>query len=780
MEIFWSIARVEMRLMWRRRSYWVVHGLLTLPALAMIVASILAVLSESIEIGALVGGTGFGLLPLVLLPLFLLLIPLIAGPPYNQHWGKVGEILWSTPLDAFTHTAGLVCGVWLGMLPGIAVQFAAWILADLFLPDSLSDLAYLYALGVMLVTVTVALALCLLLAAVLRHTLLVLIAWVAGWFWLLLTLTPLESFVAIQRNSLYNIYFNTLLVSPALGLGAYQPLVQAMLVWFAGVSLAAACLSLLITLLLDRRRSVRRRRPAWLAAMIALPLLAGGLTANGRAVRSSDLPPSPYDIQQDVWQVRSQRLSAEVDPRSAEVAGTSTLVLEAVLDTDRAEHPPVSQVVLRLNAGLKVSQVQDGAGRPLAFRQYGDGLTIDLNAPPDGPVTLELAWQGRLHLPFDAYGQEWNAYGDLTGIRHFAPHPSGGLLVEGVGFLLRDGDWYPWPWSSQPHQAPDNRVSLRTSAPQALATVRLVDGSASWEGRLPGALLVFPPGRVERTGDVQLYPGRLAGSDLVQQYGRYAAAANRIWRLLGEKPLRHAVVLPYLTEILAGGDLLLLPEGSGHFLPNALQPLYYNAFNRAITEAQVERAAMAVVARAWLLERFPIQPRPFGAASAAADHNMFYLKPAGFSKATWKEQAGRWVQLPEIQDMETIYRPRAQNKLMPSGQLAAVGFWLALELASPQVREADLELLEFLAHDTQSGYSDRYRRMSSQLAPYFIEESAAQRIVWGLHQWAVAVGPERAVELAVQALQTSPDGEIESLFASLAQLSGVEVKESLP
>jgi hypothetical protein len=503
-----AIARNEIRLLLRRRAYWVVHSLLVLPALVLLGVSIYFRLTGSGFPAIGLWGTGYALEPMMFLFLFLLLIPVIAAPAINQHWGKMGEVLWSTPLEPFTHQAGLFLGLWLGMLPGILLQFATWTLVDLFFPDPLSDLRFLYALGLILVTVTIALGICLLLCALLRHTLVVMIAWVAGWVFLFLSISPIEEFRALQINWPYNLYFNNLIFSPSLGLGAYGPVILGMVLWFLGLGIAAAILGLLVSLLFDRRRSMSRALPVALAGGVALILAGSGFAAGSRAVDETQIPPSPYNIQPDAWQVLSHDLEAEVNPKTAEIRGSSQLTLRSNFD-DRT----VDTLVLRLNPGLQVSQVLDEAGNALPFTRYGDGLTIDMTIQPGAAASLDLEWGGKLRLPFDAFGQRWVYYGDKGIYRYFSPHSARGLLWDGVGYLLRDGDWYPWPWVTGPHQALEQQMNLRTSAPDVLASTSLQNGVFTWEGNLPQALLAFPPSRRTSFGQLLCIPGSLPAAN---------------------------------------------------------------------------------------------------------------------------------------------------------------------------------------------------------------------------------------------------------------------------
>jgi hypothetical protein len=247
-------------------------------------------------------------------------------------------------------------------------------------------------------------------------------------------------------------------------------------------------------------------------------------------------------------------------------------------------------------------------------------------------------------------------------------------------------------------------------------------------------------------------------------------------RVLGEPQLRHVIALPYLDQFYASGDLLLIPEGSGHYLSEDMYSLYGNEGDQAL----VERATLYQVARAWLLARFPADSNHFKQVSPRGDETSFYLGTPVFTPENWEEEKGRWVQLPEIPDMTESYSPRRQVSLAPSGEHAVVAFWMAMELSGPDVLQGDLELIQTLHNDTKPGHGLRYQKMWQQMMPNLFETPQARRLLWGLHQWTESVGSEDALKWAVQTLREEKSGAVSKFLERLTQLSGVEVKEVVP
>ncbi len=75
------------------------------------------------------------------------------------------------------------------------------------------------------------------------------------------------------------------------------------------------------------------------------------------------------------------------------------------------------------------------------------------------------------------------------------PVPLKALLIPQGGFLLRDGDWMPWPWTSTPHQAGQNSLTIRPVGGEAVAARPIQEGAVTWKGDLPKGLVAFLPSK---------------------------------------------------------------------------------------------------------------------------------------------------------------------------------------------------------------------------------------------------------------------------------------------
>ena len=489
MASFWAIVKNEARQLWRRRSFWVIQVLLLLP-------------SPLIAFGPPLTAT---------LALLYLVIPILAGPALLRDAGKIGEILWSSPTDALTHYAGVLAGLWLGLLPGTLLQLTGWFLADLFFPNSFSLWIWPASLAFLLLANTVGLFLTALLAMLLRRMVPLLITWMVLWLWLFLDVifseAMAEGFTPMQAKIFTNIFFYNLPLSPSLGLGLSSGRVFGMAGWFLGLGLLAASLGLAVSLAADRRRAMRR---SWiLPALILVGVLAaaGGYALNARAAAATAVRPSPYDPQIDAWEVDRQQTEVEVNASTGMISGTSRLTLAPVQSLAKPE------LVLRLNPGLEVAYARDGSGEDLPARRVGDSLVVSLPAIPTGPIQLDLAWQGRLQISYLSFEQKWRFQDAPDPYPYtYMPLPLKALVIPQGGFLLRDGDWMPWPWSSMPHQAGQNSLTIRPVGGEAAAAHPIQDGAVTWEGMLPKGLVAFLPAKQMTSGATTLAVSPLAGS----------------------------------------------------------------------------------------------------------------------------------------------------------------------------------------------------------------------------------------------------------------------------
>jgi hypothetical protein len=720
MVVFWAVMRTEICLVLRRRSFWVMQGLVLLAAL-----KVLPGLSTPLRIvwHYVINEVND------LLMMELILLPLIVGPVINRDLGEIGEWLWATPLGALCHSAGVTGGIWFILMAASVIQLGARWLIGYVVYSLPTPLLWVYGLPLVTISVSVGLGLVVLLALLLRRTVPLLLTWGV----------VVASMLARAKMPLpLNIGFSRLQLSPALGLGAYRPLVYGLGLWLVGVALMALPFAIGVALLLDRRRGLRRGAPLLAWVLVAGLVMGGGRAWHARAAAEQSISPFPMDVPMPVLIVRAHTLQATVDVAQHTIQASSTLVLEPV------EGGRVDKILLRLDPGFALRKASNETGEELVVTREERNVVVSLPEPVTAPFTLHLAWRGRPRL----------AYADYTGSWSGEKRPVRALLADGGGYLLRDGDWYPWPWTAGPHQAERSHVTLEVKGGRALASAPLRDGQVEWIGPLPSALLAVPPSDEYDLAGTTLYVGRwpvLLGPSLLERLKSFEPAAFKLSQSLGDvKPPVHLVACPYLSDFVWSGALLLVPEGTGFLDWDRVMPAYWYNPSPGIEE----RAIMTVLARAWLSEHVSA-PRPSGVT-------------------------------------RTRFAPDVRTEIL--------ALWIALELAEPDVRAADLELLQDLASPASpilySLGGGRFRT-SSEMSP---EEAMAQvealsrrlrdrvlrfgpviprddsALLLALHEWATAVGPERALRLLGETVRAGSLFDLEHLLDDLELGSGVFIE----
>ncbi|MEJ2353008.1 MAG: hypothetical protein P8Y03_24740 [Anaerolineales bacterium] len=481
---------------------------------------------------------------------------------------------------------------------------------------------------------------------------------------------------------------------------------------------------------------------------------------------------SPYDPQIDDWEVNRQQTDVEVNVATGAISGTSRLALNPV-------RPPASpELVLRLNPGLKLAYARDGSGVDLPARRMGDSVVVGLPAIPAVPIQLDLAWQGRLQISYLSFELSWK-YQDGPGLvpYWYTPEPIKALVVPQGGFVLRDGDWMPWPWTSTPHQAGQNSLTIRPVGGEAVAARPLQEGAVTWEGILPKGLVAFLPAKQIRLDATTLAVSPLAGSQHTARARLITMAADKLAAQLGEQPPRYVVVAPYLSELVWNGDLLLIPDGSGAYKSAVLGWLFINDANGP-KQPLLERSALYALARAWIHNRFAQPPLPFQPRlSPPGDEQVVSM--ANTTEERWYQESGNWVQFPDVIDMTTTWESKKDFRLNRPGEQSALAFWLAMELADEDTRQADLDLLAYFASVGQQlqGHSERYSMINNLLWPDILYATKGRELVWDLHQWSARVGPGEAMRLAVEVIQESAGWDQSQIFTKLEARSGVPIGE---
>lgn len=749
MKTFGMVLYNEIRLAWRRRSFWVVQLLWLLPILLDFVLGPRSASGETNFVANAIEA---------LISFEFLLLPLIVGPALLRDLGEPGELVWTTPLGAATHLAAVLCGLLLALLPLLVAQLAVrWLLPTLLWDYSAALLLWPYGLPLVIVSTLVAIAIVALLTFLLRRLLLLLLASVGLWFGTIALLSRLTTTSANPLDSPLNLLFNGLELSPSVGLGLSRPLVLGLAGWLVGLGALLAMAALGTALWRDHRRTLAHPRLTGGATLVALLLALSGFVLHTRAVQAQTPPPSPYHNQQDGWQVLRHEMAVEVGTDS--LRGRATLYLAPAGRAMRGQ----KLIVLRLNPGMTPTAVAGEAG-PLEYVRAGDSILVTLPQAPSIPFILHLAWEGTPQPAYADYGSgvgfHWPAY--------TTPQPIRGLLTAGVGYLMRDGDWHPWPWSTQPHQAGETHVTLRTTRPNALSAAPLHEGEVEWNDRLPAIFLALPPPAQMKVGPIILHRGAWTGPVLNRHLRHFAELAPQLASVLGQPVPRHMVVMPYLSDMVWSGELLLIPEGTG-YRPYA----FFNMFRAADSPAIEARAKLTALAQDWL--KASLAPTPTGFVWVEPGEASFTLQGAPHDPGN-----GRWIPA-----LEGMLAPSPKAELQGAVPLSSpeplndIALWLAIELAEPTVRADDLALLRAVAEPVAGeGDGESWLAQSSQLqerllpVPSLLEDGYDPALVVALDQWTERVGRERALRLVGEAVQ----GEALSatgLLVRLEEVSGV-------
>ena len=764
-----SIVRNSIRQIWRKKSFWVIQGVLSLAPL--LISVIVYLVDPDAPVAPGVSAPG-----IFTLSLNYLVLPFLVAPAILDDFGKVGEILWSGPLDNLVYFAGRFSGLWLALAAGSLVQLTGWFLASLVWLNLLTEWVWLVSLAIYLLANTLGLSLVFLLAVLFRRSLPLMLTWAALWVGMFYSVSfrpgLAEEFSPMISMAFTNIFFDNLSLSPSLGLGLVRGQVLGMFAWFSGVSLVALSLALLLTARLDERRSTRL---GWLPATLvgaALLLAVGGYAINARATAAHAVPVSPQDVQVDAWQVQRQHTIVQVDARSGRISGEAQMVFAPVEEIAQAE------IVLRLNAGLELTALSGESGDALEAQRVGDSVVIHLPSAPQAPITLDLSWAGRLQFPYTAFEQEWrwhDAPGDY-GYRSM-PQALNGLVQPNGGFLLRDGDWMPWVWTTGPHLAGENYLEILPQGAPAAASTPLKGGAAVWQGTLPEGLLVFLPGKQLQAGYSTLVMSRLVGTQHQAQARRYANAAQLVAEQFDIPAPRNVIVLPYLNKLVWSGDLLLIPDRSGQYINLSLIWLYYHDATNPRKQPFLERAAVHNRARLYLLDQAPPAPLAIKALLAPEGQDPELVNPDSLSAQDWLNGSGRWVQAPEAFDYDTLWNPRRWILPTEQGEWSAVAFWLALELADEQTRQGDLEGLAFFNESHPN--DDRPLRndlLVERIWPGLLDSSRARDIVLRLHALSYQLGTQQTIALLSSLIQETHPETVTELLDAMEQNQNNEVQ----
>ncbi|MBX3144910.1 MAG: hypothetical protein KF813_14210 [Trueperaceae bacterium] len=741
-----ATARLELSLALRSKGFWILQVILLAPAF-------LAFPNDA-GAGAYQRYAGDQLRQLVAFG--LLLLPLLVLPSLSRARGVRGDLAFTTTHDSLSHALGTLLGVYAWLVPSLLMHLLArWALGK-FIGGQASWTLLTVGPWTALASLTLGLGLLACLSVLLRRTLPILLVWLGLWFFALSRLGGLYggSGTNLPLIDSMNVLYEGLSLSPSVALGLAKPLVTGLATWFA--LLGAALLGLWLILL---PRFDARRADRWRPAPIALAVLAAGAAAwaylsFGAEVRAQAPVSTPRSVQLDEWQVLARNLEATFAPNAATpIEGTVLLTLAPVL-SDRDESPPTT-LVLRLRPGMTAT-----------VRSMGTSGTIELSATRAGDsVIVDLADThtsagGTLDLSVDFAGQPIWSYADHRYQQGMSfpfvdsPQEMTAAAVQGVGFLLRDADWYPWPWTTyaQVGQAED-RVTISLEHSHSIN---------EYNGQIPQLLATASPNRMPE-GPVD--SGRDTGAGVVRALAALERNAPRLWVRLGETTTPTAVALPYIPDVIANPETIAIPEAADLRNGVFLSPVY-----RAPRVPDVaDRAATYVAARAWLnggsLARSGFAPADWDTEPRAGDFPTSKLAP----------RAGTEYRLLRVPRIGVLRAPWSSIWLGADPNHYDVdpfALWLAIETADEQVKRDDLALLRGLGRNQQDVFDLRDRGLPWSL----YMRLGTVRITLALVDWAEQIGSDAALRLFADTYREAQDHSHESILASLSAASGAHIE----
>jgi hypothetical protein len=547
-------ARYEARLLVRRRAFWVVQVAL-LAALHLMVPGAWHD-SGYDAIGSVIQGF------LLFAPLFL---AFLVAPAASRDRGPLGDVLWATPLGVLEHTLGKFLGILvviaLAIVAQLAVRWSSWQLDIRPGVGALPMAFWRYALPLTLPMMVWVVALPLFLGTLFRRSIVVYVV-VAAW-WLVVDL----GFVVPSGNmvSPWNFSFAMLELSPTVGLGPEAPLARGIVAVHLTLGITLAVLTAWALLRVERRSDwpMAQRRVALGLTLAGVGSLAVTFLMFRTAAARAVVPQPPSAPQAEAWQVDDYQLTADLALDTGTIRGVMTLTL-------RYEgEDPTNQVVLQLNPTLHADSVAGPDDAPLVFTQRGEAVTVELETSLSHgeKVTLTVGYGGHPRLAREDYGAFTGSM--ISSSWETLPLPVRGYFGDNITYLLRDGDWYPWPFTANPRRA--NQARVRLSVPTGVLTVSSADTVLEtdrqvhiWEGTPPQALLVaYAPGLLEHSQDHVLVPPAMA-DELGDEARTYLDVTRALEKRLGQPTDELlAVALPYLTQPAVAHGLIFFPEGSG-------------------------------------------------------------------------------------------------------------------------------------------------------------------------------------------------------------------------
>lgn len=735
-----ATARLELMATLRSRMFWVLQGVLAAPIVLGFLSdagsgNMLRYASEQLR---------------QILAFSLLLLPLVAWPSFNRVRGARGDLEFATTHDSVSNGVGTLLGLAGWLVPMMLAQLALrWVVGELVAGQANWTLL---SIGPWLVLAPHVLGVGALacLSLFLRKLLPLLLVWLGLWVVVMQASGGLfGGFVGANFPllNIWNVLFDGLALSPAVGLGLSRPLVAGMAAWYGLLGALLLAVWLLLAPWFDRRRQIRLY-----VVPVALTLLAaaGAVAAlNGRkqAVVANEPVHTPREVVLDEWRVLESRLEVAFAPATDRaIVGRAWLTL-APTGVDLP-----GELILRLRPGLALTATTGGVTLPV--QREGDSVLVNL-APLGAwsELEIELTFEGNPEWRYPDF--RFQTGGSFPALDSAQPMTS--LAHGGVGFLLRDGDWQPWPWTSHPQLA-------ETSHTVRMSTVNQ-DGTTTeraFVANVPQLLSFSAPSG----GAAYEQVGQDPGVGLSRALAITAAGAAEMWLLLGEADVPEVAAMPYLADVYANDRAVLIPEAS-----DLRQPQQLGAMFRAYAEPGVaERVGLQVAARAWLNATVR-HPRGYAEATRYTAELQ-----GGPGNLVLGPRSGSGYRLLQVASgnllIGSVWSPAWLGEDPGPYDVTPWALWLGLEAADPEVRKADLALLRGLDGTARDAIDLR----AYGFPPFLYRRLDQVALVVALSEWTEQVGQAAALEHFVHAYSTVVKQDETSLLAALGLASGVPVR----
>lgn len=747
-----ATARLELTLALRSKGFWTVQAILLAPALLAFVydgGETAHLRYASNQLRQLIA---FG----------LLLLPLLALPSLGRARGVRGDLTFTTTHDSLAHALGTLLGIYAWLVPSVLLHLVArWALGKM-IGGQASWTLLTVGPWTTLAALTLGLGVLACLSVALRRTLPLLLVWLGLWFLSLARSGGLFGGTVDANLPLIdpvNVFYEGLMLSPSTALGLAQPLVTALAAWFALLGSALLALWLILLPRFDVRRADRSRFAPLMMALVASGAAVWAHRSLGDEVVAQAPVPTPQSVRLDAWHVLERDLDIVFVPEGdTKIQGTARLTLAPAL-TAPGDWPPAT-LALRLRPGMTAAiRVSEPTGeRTLPSSREGDSLLVDLGGPPGeatGVLVVTIDFEGEPIWPYtDHRSQRGWSFPFLD-----SPQPVTAAAYAGVGYLLRDGDWQPWPWTTHAQVAEgEDRVTVRVESPDEPAR------TYEYASEIPQLLAVAAPRRASGDTADQQYAGRDPGAGVVRALSALERNAPGLWSLLGETTTPIVAALPYLLDVYANAITIAIPEAVDTRNGVFLSPIY-----QAWSEPGVaDRVATYVSARAWLNGRS--QPRRgFAVADLEKEH---FRSERGSGMATRAGTEHRLLQVPQLGVLRAPWASIWFGADPNLYDVSPFSLWLAVETADEQVRRDDLALLRGLSGKTQDVFdlSDRGLPWNLYMNPGTV------RIVLALVDWSEQVGSGTSVRLFADTYRQSRDHSQQFILAALGEASGVPVE----